>query len=225
MPELASIRAQIHIDIISDVVCPWCIIGYKQLERATGMMADRAEVSVRWHPFELAPATPPEGQSLADYGRERYGATPKQSHSNRARIIAAGAPLGIAFCYDDKSRIYHTSKAHQLLAWAGEVGQQTALKMALFAAYFTDQANVSDDEVLLNTAESAGLDRAEAAAVLADGRYAAQVKEEEAYWTDQNVTGVPAFIVNGKVMIPGAQDAETFVQIIDRVIARGVAAA
>jgi predicted DsbA family dithiol-disulfide isomerase len=215
--------AQIQIDIVSDVVCPWCVIGYRQLERAIGALSGKAEVSVRWHPFELAPDMPAEGKAVADYSRERYGATPEQGRANRDRLTGIGETLGIDFRFSEKSRIYNTFNAHRLLSWAGEQGKQTALKLALFNAYFTTQANVSDEDVLLDTAESVGLDRAEAAAILASDRYAAQVRAEEEYWRDQNVTGVPAFVVNGKYMIPGAQDAGTFVQVLERVIAREAA--
>jgi predicted DsbA family dithiol-disulfide isomerase len=211
---------QITIDIVSDVVCPWCIIGYKELQRAVDMVADRAVISVRWHPFELAPATPPGGQSIADYGRERYGATPEQSAANRVRITERGAQLGIDFRYGPQSRIYNTRRAHQLLAWAGEHGGQTALKMALFNAYFTDQSAIDDPDVLLSAVEMAGLDRNAAQQVLDSDGYRDAVTAEISYWQDQNITGVPAFIINGKYMIPGAQDGETFAQIIDRVIAK-----
>ena len=207
------------IDIVSDVVCPWCIIGYRGLEAAIDALGDRAEVTVRWHPFELAPATPPTGQALADYTRERYGATPEQSSQSRTRITDAGRALGIDFRYGPDSRIYNSHKAHELLTWAGETSdQQTALKLALFTAYFTDQANISDDAVLLDVVEQVGLNRAEASAILTDRRYAAAVDGEVAHWQDQNITGVPAFIVNGTYMIPGAQDAATFGRVLDRVL-------
>ncbi len=205
---------------MSDVVCPWCIIGYRQLERAIGRLAGMAEVSVRWHPFQLAPDMAPVGKPIADYTRERYGATPEQGRASRERIVALGTELGIDFRFDENSRIYNTFGAHRLLAWAGEQGKQTALKFALFGAYFTDQANVADSDVLIATAASVGLDAEEAASILAGDRYADQVEAEQAYWRDQNVTGVPAFIVNGKYMIPGAQDADTFVQVLTRMITR-----
>jgi predicted DsbA family dithiol-disulfide isomerase len=217
--------AQICIDIVSDVVCPWCAIGYAQLSRAAAMLEGRAEIALRWHPFELAPDTPPEGQRLADYSRERYGATPEQAQSSRRRITETGAALGLDFRYSAESRIYNSFKAHQLLAWAGESGGQTALKLALFTAYFTDQANIADELVLLDAVERAGLDRDEAAAVLAEGRYADQVRAEEAHWRDANITGVPAFIVNDKYMIPGAQEAETFVRYLEKVIEKEAVAA
>lgn len=214
---------KLTIDIVSDVVCPWCAIGYKGLAQALDALGDRAEATITWHPFELAPGTAPEGQALADYTRERYGVAPEQSARNRDRIIDAGAALGIDFRYSEKSRIYNTFKAHQLLHWAREEGRQTELKLALFKAYFTDQKNVSDDAVLLDAVESAGLDRAEAAAVLADQRHAGQVRAEEQYWVEQNITGVPAFIINGKYMVPGAQDAETFGRVLEKVLEKEAA--
>jgi predicted DsbA family dithiol-disulfide isomerase len=217
--------AQIKIDIVSDVVCPWCIVGYEQLRRAIGAMEGKADISVRWHPFELAPYMPQEGQPLADYARERYGATPDQSRANRARLKEVGDTLGIDFRWDEHSRIYNSHKAHELLAWAGEQGKQTKLKLELFKAYFTDQSNISDDDVLLDAAERAGLDSDEAKQVLASRQFASAVDASVEYWRDQNVTGVPAYVVNGKYMIPGAQDADTFVQIFDRVIEREAAAA
>lgn len=213
-------RRQLTVDIVSDIVCPWCIIGYRGLEVAAKALADRADITVRWHPFELAPATPPEGQLLTDYTRERYGATPEQSSQNRARLVATGNALGIDFRYAADSRIYNSHKAHELLIWAGERDKQTALKLALFKAYFTDQANISDDAVLLDAAASVGLDRDEARAILTDRRYAAVVDAEVAHWQDQNITGVPAVIVDGKYMIPGAQDAETFERVLEKVLER-----
>jgi predicted DsbA family dithiol-disulfide isomerase len=217
---MTSPKHQISIDIVSDVVCPWCAIGYRQLVIAAGQMADRAEINVRWHPFELVPGMPEGGQNLADYSRERYGASPEQSRGNRDRLVNAGKALGLEFNYSPDSRIYNSHRAHQLLAWAGEYGGQTALKMELFHAYFTDQANISDTDVLIAAVERAGLDGDTARAVLEEGRYADQVDAEVRHWQDQNITGVPAFIVNNKMMIPGAQDASTIVQIIDKVIAR-----
>ena len=210
----------LSIDIVSDVVCPWCIIGYRQLERAADLIADRADVEMRWHPFQLAPDLPQEGQLLTDYMRERYGASPEQGRGNRARLIETGAALGIDFRYSDNSRIYSSHRAHQLLHWAGEVGGQTPLKLALFHAYFTDQDNIAETDILLAAVGKAGLDVEAARAVLQDGRYVSAVDQEVAHWQDQNITGVPAFIVNGKYMIPGAQDAETFVRVLEKIITK-----
>jgi predicted DsbA family dithiol-disulfide isomerase len=208
----------ITIDVVSDVVCPWCIIGYRQLEQTIETLGDRANVVLQWHPFELVPDMAPEGQNTRDYMRERYGATPEQGRANRDKMVSIGQGLGIDFRFSEESRIYNTHKAHQLLAWAAQSEQQTALKLAFFDAYFTDQANISDDDILLNAVQSVGLDRSEAAAVLADGRYKSLVDTEIEQAHDQNITGVPAYIINGTYLVPGAQDAETFGRILEKVI-------
>jgi predicted DsbA family dithiol-disulfide isomerase len=206
------------IDIVSDVVCPWCIIGYRQLERAIGAIGSKAEVSIRWHPFELAPGMPPEGMNIADYVRERYGATPEQGSANRARIAEIGQSLGIDFRYSAESRMYNTKRAHALLAWAGETGGQTMLKLALFNAFFTEQKNLHEAAVLLDAVEAAGLDRKAAREALDDPRHAETVDAEIAHWQNENITGVPAFIVNSTYMIPGAQDTDTWARVLDRVL-------
>ncbi len=211
-------RATISIDIVSDVVCPWCIIGYRQLESAISAVADRASVDLSWHPFELVPGMAPEGQNTRDYMAERYGATPEQGRANRDKMVGIGQGLGIDFRFSEDSRIYNTHKAHELLAWAADSGKQTALKLAFFEAYFTAQANISSEDILLAAVESVGLKRAEASAVLSDGRYKALVDAEIAQAHDQNITGVPAYIINGTYLIPGAQDAETFERILEKVI-------
>ena len=215
---MVSAPTKLRIDIVSDVVCPWCIIGYKGLKIALDALADKVEAEIEWHPFELAPDMPPKGQSTTDYVGERYGATAEQSVSSRKRIAETGAALGIAFNYGPESRMYNSFKAHQLLHWAKEHGKQTALKLALFQAYFTDQADISDEAVLLSAAHSAGLDRTEAAEILSDQRFAKIVRGEEHFWQEQNISGVPAFIVAGKYMIPGAQDADTFARYLERII-------
>ena len=216
-------KPTLTIDIVSDVVCPWCIIGYRGLEAAAATLSHSADVVVRWHPFELAPDTPSEGQPLAEYTRQRYGATPEQSSQSRTRIVETGRALGIDFRYGPQSRIYNSHKAHELLMWAGETGGQTALKLALFKVYFTDQSNISEDDVLLGAVGRAGLDLVEAKAVLTDRRHAAAVDAEINHWRDQNITGVPAFIINETYMIPGAQDGETFVRILERVLEKSTA--
>ena len=195
----------IRVDIISDVVCPWCFIGYRQLEKALEIAG--LEGDIRWHPFELNPAMAPEGEDTAEHIQRKYGATPEQSASTRSHMKSIAEPLGIDFSGRSK-RIWNTFDAHQLLLWAQDSGQQTALKLKLFEAYFTAGENVSDREVLLNAVEAAGLDRAEAEAVLADGRFAAAVRALEARWSEMGITGVPAMILAEKGLVMGAQEAE-----------------
>lgn len=208
----------LRIDIVSDVVCPWCIIGYKRLEQAIGRLEADVAVGVIWHPFELNPEMPPAGQDLFEHVAQKYGATADQSEAARVRLTALAASLGVTFRYGPQSRIYNTFKAHQLLHWALLQGRQAPLKFALFDAYFTDQANVDDEAVLLAAVAIADLDVAEAEAVLADGRFAETVRREERFWTDNGIQGVPAFIIDGRYVVSGAQEPDVFVEAIRRAL-------
>lgn len=196
----------IKVDIISDIVCPWCLIGYRQLEKALEIAG--LEADIRWHPFELNPGMGPEGQDVVEHIREKYGATPEQSAASRSQMAAIAEPLGITFNRTPGRRIYNSFDAHQLLHWAKDSGKQTALKLALFDACFTRSDNVSDRNVLLTAAEAAGLDREEAEAVLGDQRFASAVRALEEQWREMNITGVPAFILAGRGLILGAQGEE-----------------
>jgi predicted DsbA family dithiol-disulfide isomerase len=213
----------LRIDIVSDVVCPWCIIGYKQVEIALGMLDQPIDAEFRWHPFELNPNMAPEGEDTAEHIARKYGSTPEQSRTNRQRLSDIGDGVGFTFHYGEGMRIYNTFKAHKLLTIFGsERGweAQTELKLALFKAYFQDRRDVSNEAVLLDIAEAQGMDRSAAAAWLADDALTQTVRAEQAYWLDQNITGVPAIIFDGRVMVPGAQSAETFAGVIAKVLAK-----
>ena len=217
----------LRIDIVSDVVCPWCIIGYKQVEQALGMLEQRVAAEIHWHPFELNPNMALEGEDTAEHIARKYGSTPDQSRANRQRLSDIGEGVGFAFKYGDGMRIYNTFKAHKLLTIFGsERGwkAQTALKLALFKAYFQDWRDVSDEAVLLDIAEAQGMDRDAAAAWLADDALTQTVRAEQAYWVNQNITGVPAIIFDQKFMVPGAQSAETFAGVIGKLLAKREAA-
>lgn len=216
----------IPIDIVSDVVCPWCIIGYRQLSKALDALGGEIEAEIRWHPFELNPQMGPEGQDVGEHIRQKYGSTPEQSAANRKRLTDLGASLGFEFAYGEGMRIYNTFRAHQLLHWAGELGsaEQTALKLAFFKAYFQQNRNVGDDAVLLDAVEAAGLDRAAAAEVLESGRLADTVRAHERFWVERQISGVPAFVIDEKFLVPGAQDAATFVNVLRKVAEKREAA-
>lgn len=207
-----GIATTIRIDIASDVVCPWCIIGYKQLERAlhqTGMQAE-----IHWHPFELNPHMPEEGEDLQQHLVAKYGTTPEDSRKARERLTAMGAELGFTFNYADDMKIVNTFRAHQLLHWAETLGREHELKLSLFAACFTHQQNVNDPEVLANAASSVGLDRDDALAVLRDARYATEVRDTERLWANRGIQGVPAMVFNQKYLVTGAQGIENFTSIL-----------
>ena len=212
----------LHIDFISDIVCPWCVVGLGGLEAALGRLkGEGIAAEITFRPFELNPDMPPEGENIVDHIGRKYGSTPEQSAANREMIRARAAEVGFDMRMGEASRIWNTFDAHRLLAWAaataGPAGQK-ALKQALFAAHFTEGRNVSDRAVL---AEVAGVLRssrrmtkdeieAEAAAVLADGRYADEVREEQGLWRGRGINAVPAVVVEGRYLISGGQPAGVY---------------
>ncbi len=207
----------LRVDIVSDVVCPWCIIGYRQLLKAIELSTLNIELALHWHPFELNPQMPEQGQNLREHLAGKYGTTPEQSRDARARLTELGDSLGFRFDYFDEMRMVNTFRAHQLLHWAGTLGQQTELKLALFNGFFSERKDVSRVEVLVSTAADIGLDPEMARAVLDDGRYASAVRAEQKLWLSRNVHAVPTFIFNERFLVPGAQDAETLVKVLAKV--------
>ena len=202
----------LRIDIVSDVMCPWCIIGYRQLVQA--LEATGTAHEIQWHPFELNPDMPPEGQNLREHITEKYGATPEQSAQNRDQMSKLGTELGFDFSFTDGTRMHNTFKTHQLLHWADTQERKHDLKMALFTAHFTDGRNLSDDTVLADVAGEIGLDRAEALAVLSDQRFALLVREEQNFWIQQGISGVPAVVFDRKHLVTGAQGIDNYTNIL-----------
>lgn len=214
MSEISDLDMEdaLQIDIVSDVVCPWCIVGFKQLEKAieqTGVTA-----AVKWHPFELNPEMPAEGENLREHIMRKYGSTEEQSQSARDRLTEIGRELGFDFNFTDDMRMVNTFEAHQLLHWAAHEDKEHPLKMALFEAYFAKRLDLNDKTVLADVAESVGLDWAEALNVLDDNRYADAVRQEETFWTQNGIQGVPAVVFERRHLITGAQGVDNYTAII-----------
>jgi predicted DsbA family dithiol-disulfide isomerase len=203
---------KLQIDIVSDVVCPWCIIGYKQLTQA--LEATGTPHEIRWHPFELNPDMPPEGQNLQEHIAEKYGSTKAESNDSRVRMTQIGSELGFDFQFADDMRMHNTFNVHQLLHWAEQQGRKNDLKQALFVAHFTHRRNLSDKAVLADIAGEIGLDRTQALAVLDDQRFATDVREAEQYWISQGIRSVPAVVFNQRHLVSGAQGVENFTRIL-----------
>ena len=212
----------IRIDIVSDVVCPWCIVGYKQLEEAL----DRCDLvaAIQWHPFELNPQMAEEGEDLREHLAAKYGTTPQDSKRARDHLTQLGDQLGFSFRYFDGMKMYNTFRAHQLLTWAGTLGLQHPLKMDLFSAFFTDGLNVNDPQVLADRASNVGLDRQNALNVLEEGQFADRVRQEERFWTSQGIQGVPAVVLNRRHLVTGAQGVDNYISVLQQVTTRGDAA-
>jgi len=208
----------LRIDIVSDVVCPWCIVGYRQLQAAidnTGIKTD-----IHWHPFELNPDMPAEGQNMQEHIAEKYGSSAEESKSNRERLTEVGAELGFKFDFSEDMRMVNTFDAHQLIHWAETQQRANDLKQALFIAHFSDHKTISDHQTLAEIAQSVGLDRAEALQVLADQRYASDVRERQGHWIKQGIQGVPAVVFDSKYLVSGAQGTEQFERCLTDVVAQ-----
>lgn len=212
---MAHPTTPIRIDIVSDVVCPWCIIGYKQLERA--LQETKTAADIHWHPFELNPQMAQEGENLREHLAAKYGTTPEGSRRARARLTELGAELGFVFDYTDDMRMVNTFRAHQLLKWAEEHGRGHDLQMALFAAFFAERLDLNDPAVLARVAALIGLDGDEALAVLTDGRYAEDVRQDEQFQISRGIEGVPAMIIDEKYLVVGAQGVDNYRSILEKI--------
>ena len=216
----------LKIDFVSDISCPWCVIGLKALDQALARVAGDISAELHFQPFELNPNMAAEGQEITEHITQKYGITPEQAHANRENIRQRGAQLGFKFSAADepgggRHRIYNTFDAHRLLHWAELQGRELDLQMALFATYFTHCENPSSHEVLARVAGEAGLDAAAAREVLASNAYADEVRERAQFYLSQGIHSVPAVIINDRHLISGGQPVEAFEQALRQIAAAG----
>lgn len=226
---------RLTIDIFSDVVCPWCLIGYGQLTKALAELEGEIAAEIRWRPFELNPDMPPEGEGQEAHLQRKYGRSAEQGASLRGQMLAIAEGAGVSLSWQGQgdpppAMMWNTRDCHKLLVFALEqagIAAQTALKLALFRAHFNHRANLSDRDVLCDIAAQCGLHRQAAKAALDDPDIEARVIAEEAQAWDMNISGVPAMMVAGgsgaKFMIPGAQTPEVYVNALRRVAQRSLA--
>jgi len=218
----------LKIDFVSDVSCPWCVIGLKALDQALARVSSDVTAELHFQPFELNPTMGPEGQDITEHITQKYGISAEQAEANREAIRQRGAALGFTFSGSNaggggRSRTYNTFDAHRLLHWAETLGEgrQKALKERLFKAYFTDGESPASHEVLLKLAAEVGLDAARAADILSSDDYAADVREREQFYQSQGIHSVPAIIINDKHLISGGQPVEVFEQALRQIAAQG----
>ena len=200
----------LQIDIVSDVSCPWCIIGYNSLQMALSEIKDKVSANIVWHPFELNPQMPAEGQDVNEHLGQKYGINEQQMAENRAAIKERGLSVGYEFGNRGGGRIYNTFDAHRLLHWAKETGQQTTLKLALFDLYFKQSGDPSDHKQLLELVQKLGLDAKRAQEILESDTYTNEVRQEQQHYQSQGISSVPAVIVNNKHLISGGQPPQVF---------------
>lgn len=210
----------INIDIVSDIACPWCAIGYARLEQAMKQLASEYEFSLQWHAFELNPDHTGDGEPILPALARKYGRSEDEMRATQNQMMTIAKDLGLNFEKMQERFTCNTFDAHRLVKWAAEQGKQTEMKQALFEAYFGKAEDVSDPNVLLGCVESLGLDRDKAKQILDSDEFADVVREDEATYQRAGVSAVPAFIVNGKYLISGAQEPDTLVQAFEEISAK-----
>ena len=210
------------IDIVSDVVCPWCIVGYLKLSQAIEILKNDPTIDVSfdisWHPFELAPDLSVQGENLREFLAKKYGNSAAAGEQARNQLTDIGKQLGFDFNFAPEMQRYNTFKAHQLLFWAKSKALQTPLKLALFKSYFTDNLNITDNRVLSDIAANAGLDSSEALSVLENETFAQQARAHEQHWIQQGINSVPSVVLQEKYLIPGALESQAWVDTIKQVM-------
>ncbi|WP_322001151.1 DsbA family oxidoreductase [Marinobacter alexandrii] len=204
----------LQIDIVSDIACPWCAIGYARLKKAMAALKDDLDIRVEWHAFELNPDPSGDGEPILPALARKYGRSEDEMRANQAQMMEIAKDLGLNFEKLQERYTRNTFDGHRLVKWAGEQGKQTEMKMALFEAYFGRAENVTDTDVLISCASSVGLDAEEAQAVLSSERYADAVRADEARYQQAGVSAVPAYIVNQKFLISGAQEPDTLIDAL-----------
>ena len=214
---------QLRIDFVSDIACPWCAIGLSSLQLALSRLGDDVKAEIVMHPFELNPQMGPEGEAIVDYLGKKYGRTPAQIEETQAMIRERGASVGFAF--GARNYVYNTFDAHRLLYWAGIEGKQLPLKLALLQAYHGDGKDPSNHDVLVEAAQSVGLDAAKARDVLNGNDYAEEVRAEEQQFQAMGIQSVPSIVFNQKYLVTGGQPVEAFEQIIQQILAEEEAGA
>jgi predicted DsbA family dithiol-disulfide isomerase len=205
----------LSVDVISDVICPWCFIGKRRLEKA--IAAYGRPVKVRWLPFQLNPQMPTEGISRREYRTKKFGSW-ERSIELDAQVAAAGGAEGIHFAFDQIARTPNTLDAHRLIWLADREGVQDAVVEALFQAYFTDGRIIGDRQTLLDVVAESGLDRGKADGVLTSGGGQEAMSEANELARRVRVEGVPFFVINGKVRLSGAQPPEAFLEAFRQAI-------
>ena len=207
---------RLSLDIVSDVVCPWCFVGKRRLERALAMRPGcRDRLVIRWRPFQLAPDMPQEGQDPRVYYARKFP-DPARRRALFLTLVGEGEAVGIRFAFDRIARLPNTFDAHRLIRWAGSAGRQDEVVEALFRAHFEEGLFIGDHAVLVDIARRAGMDADLVAELLAGDRDAALIRQDLAAAAAMGVTGVPCFIFGGRMVLPGAQDEETLVALFDR---------
>jgi predicted DsbA family dithiol-disulfide isomerase len=217
-PAESARPSPLPIDVVSDVVCPWCFIGKRRLEKAIALRPD-LDVEVRWHPYFLNPWVPREGMSRADYLTAKFG-SPERYRQIAQRVAAAAAEEGLTYDLDAIARQPNTLDCHRLILWAGNIGAAARMKQRLMELYFSEGADLSDPAVLVGAATSLGMDAEVVRKLLAGDADVERVTQEAERAKEAGIDGVPCFIIGGVLAVSGAQAPEYLADAIGRAAAQ-----
>jgi predicted DsbA family dithiol-disulfide isomerase len=204
------------VDVISDVICPWCYIGKRRLEKAIAARRGQPDVRVRWHPFQLNPHMPKEGRNRKEYRTAKFGSW-ERSLALDVQVAAAGRAEDIPFAHDKIERTPNTLDAHRLIWLADQESVQDAVVEAVFRAYFTEGRDISQTTVLLDVVAEAGLNRGRVEAVLSGDEGLAAIRAAEEQARRSGVQGVPYFLINNTVALSGAREPSAFLDAFEQV--------
>lgn len=217
---MMKMAEKIKIDMVSDVVCPWCIIGYKRMESAIAELGIQDQIELEWQAFELNPNMPVQGQDLQEHLNEKYGTTPEQNLDSREQLTKLGAELGFEFNFYDNMRMPNTRDAHILLDYALKHGLQTELNLRLISAHFSERKNISNPEVLAQELKAVGLNTEEAMACLSDPIARQQLESKEDFWKNAGISAVPTMVFDRKSAITGAQPIDVYKRILSELLGK-----
>jgi predicted DsbA family dithiol-disulfide isomerase len=211
-------KEKIKIDIVSDVVCPWCTIGFKRLEKAILALGIEDKITIEWQPFELNPNMPAAGQNVTEHIAEKYGTTLDQQEASKKNMTEVGAELGFKFDYFEEMRMVNTFDAHILLEYANAFNKQSELKMRFTTAFFSERKDVSKRDILKQALLDVGLNVEEGIAKLDNEIARKQVRTKQDYWKSLGVNSVPTIVFNRTSAVTGAQPIATFEQVLSKLI-------
>lgn len=211
-------KRTIKIDIISDVVCPWCAIGYKRLEKAISEMGIQDQVEIEWQPFELNPDMSAEGEDVDAHLSRKYGTSQEDNNRTKAQLSKLGEELNFKIDYFDGMKMPNTRDAHILIDYAHENGKQTEMNQHLMQAFFGERKDISNRDLLISELKTVGLSVDQALAKLNDPHAREQIKSKEAIWQSKGVRSVPTIIFNGESALNGAQPIYVYKQVLAQLL-------
>tara|TARA_Y100001970_G_scaffold77358_1_gene98300 strand:+ start:732 stop:1382 length:651 start_codon:yes stop_codon:yes gene_type:complete len=212
----------LKIDIVSDVVCPWCVIGFRNLKKAMHELQSELNFEISWKPYELHPEIPQEGYDKKLYMQQKFGSSNGKSPYNE--IIKIGESIDFVFNFSKTERIPNTFMAHRLLWKAEQYNLQTELSETLFKAYFTDGLNIGSKKILSELCESIGMNKEEIMSFLESGEGGQEIADLEMEFIEKSIGAVPTYFINDKYIIQGGQEPETFVSFLKKIIEKENAA-